>query len=128
VVTIIVQAIHYCTCIFFVRGLFANKKSFLFAKRPSGGVWENFWDLPPVGWAGGTHFSKISKITSFFEFNFFFNPFLKKIERRGGACAARALERGRGSHEEARAEFFLGKQEGDAPIVLCIKKIKGRVQ
>jgi hypothetical protein len=34
--------------------------------------------LPPVDRTGGTHFSKISKTASFFEFNFF-KPFFKKF-------------------------------------------------
>jgi hypothetical protein len=75
-----------------VRGLFANKKFFLFAKRPSGGVWEIFLDLPPVGWAGGLrpHASRplIGREASIFrifpnrhpfsEFNFFKPHFFKK--------------------------------------------------
>jgi hypothetical protein len=64
-----------------IRGLFANKKSFffLFAKRPSGGVWEKFWNLPPVGWAGDTHFSKISKMVPFSNLISFLTFFLKKF-------------------------------------------------
>jgi hypothetical protein len=70
-----------------VRGLFANKKSFLFAERPLGGVWKKIWHmggrcpaprLPPVDLAEGTHFLKFSKSALFFEFNFF-NLFFKKI-------------------------------------------------
>jgi hypothetical protein len=65
-------------------------------KRLSGGAWEKFSDLPPVGWAGGRRphasrpligreapiFQKFSKRYPFFKFNFFI-PFLKKVEKKG---------------------------------------------
>jgi hypothetical protein len=76
----------------FGRGLFVNKKNLL-TKRPSREDWKKIWHLPPVQRAGGIRphvsrlligrevpiFANFSNGHPFFEFNFYFNPFLKKI-------------------------------------------------
>jgi hypothetical protein len=68
------------------RDLFASKKSFLFAKRPSGGAWKKIWSLrevsgptPPARWSGGRYpFFEIFQIGTPFSNLIFFDPFLKK--------------------------------------------------
>jgi hypothetical protein len=71
-----------------LRDLFANKKLFLFAKRPSGGASKYFWNLPPAGLevpgptpparlTGGRHlFSEFFPSGSHFRILYFY--FLKK--------------------------------------------------
>jgi hypothetical protein len=106
-----------------LRALFANKKSFLFAKRPSGGARKRFWDLPPVGWAGGPrpHASrpligreipisqKFANRHPFFEFNFFY--FFQKNSH--GCAVPRLLVRSLGV-----------AQHGPLPLLCCASPVK----
>jgi hypothetical protein len=98
-----------------------------YPRRGSRGVWEKFWDLPPVGWAGGLRphasrpligreapiFQKFSKRLTFFEFNFL-TFFLKKSLLHCGDGGGMACFRTKQAKQRDAAAGLLPTRRGVA--------------